>query len=269
MGRRSKYSKEVRAFIAENVAGMPTRDLVELVNDEFNTDFTESKMKSYKTNHKLKSGIGQGIPAGLPTKLYPDEVRKFIQVNYVGTGHQAMADLLNQAFGTSYTKDQMKAYYARFKLDSGLKGYFQKGHVPFNKGMKGLQQGGEETQFKPGHKPVNWVPVGSERINADGYVDVKIQDGKLQKNWKPKHIIIWEKANGPVPDGHVLIFADGDRLNVTLDNLILVSRRELAVMNRRGLISQDSALTKTGVLVADVLLRIGERKKSREKKQGR
>ena len=261
-----KYSEEVKAFIAENVAGMPTKNLVELVNAEFGTDFTESKMKSYKTNHKLKSGIGQGKPAGLPTKLYPGEVKDFIHENYKGVSYKGMADLLNKTFGTSYTKNQMQAYYKNHKLNSGLKGYFKKGHIPFNKGKKGLHQGGEATQFKPGHKPANWMPVGSERINADGYVDIKIQDGKLQKNWKQKHLLLWEEAHGPVPDNHVVLFADGDCLNVTLDNLMLISRSELVVMNKRGLIAQDPDLTKMGKVVADVILKIGDRKKRRKGK---
>ena len=258
-----KYPNEVKAFIAENVKGMTAKGLAELVNVEFGTDFTESKMRAYKSNHKLKSGIGQGIPAGIPTKLYPEKVRKFILERYTGVGHQAMADLLNQTFGTGYTKEQMKAYYARFKLDSGLRGYFKKGHTPFNKGMKGLSQGGEQTQFKKGNKPANWMPVGSERVNADGYVDIKIQDGKLQKNWKAKHIIIWEETYGPVPEGHVVIFADGNKLNVALENLLLISRRELAVMNKRGLIVGDPDLTRMGKVVANVILKIGERKKRR------
>ncbi|HML88912.1 MAG TPA: hypothetical protein PKA28_10745 [Methylomusa anaerophila] len=38
---------------------------------------------------------------------------------------------------------------------------------------------------------------------------------------------------------------------------------ELAVMNKQGLIAADAELTKTGVLIADVYLKIGERKKKR------
>ncbi len=256
-----KYSKEVKTFISENVKGMTTKGLVELVNAKFDTDFTESKMRSYKQNHKLKSGIGSGVPAGLPTKLYPEEVRKFILENYVGVGHQAMADLLNKTFGSSYTKGQIGTYYKNHKLDSGLKGYFKKGHTPFNKGMKGLNIGGEQTQFKPGHRPHNYMPVGSERINGDGYIDIKIAD---PNKWKGKYIIIWEEANGPVPEGHVVIFADCNKKNVVLDNLILVSRRELAILNNRGLISGDADLTRTGVIIADVVLKIGERKKRKK-----
>ena len=59
----------------------------------------------------------------------------------------------------------------------------------------------------------------------------------------------------------MVIFADRNQQNVTLENLLLVSRGELAVMNKRGLISGDSELTKTGVVIADIYLKIGERKR--------
>lgn len=89
-------------------------------------------------------------------------------------------------------------------------------------------------------------------------MEIKIADpGK----WKSKHIILWEEANGPVPKGHVVIFSDRNQQNVTLDNLLLISRQELAVMNKRGLIANNAELTKTGVAIADIYLKIGERNK--------
>lgn len=66
------------------------------------------------------------------------------------------------------------------------------------------------------------------------------------------------------PKGHVVIFADGNQQNVTIENLLLVSRRELAVMNKRGLIANSAELTKAGVMVADIYLKIGERKRKRK-----
>lgn len=194
-------------------------------------------------------------------KRYPKEIKAFIAENVKGMTAKALAKLVNDKFGTDFTESKMKSYKANYKLKSGLRGYFKKGHIPFNKGMKGLSQGGKETQFKPGNKPANWVPVGSERVNAYGYVDVKIQDGKLQKNWKAKHILLWEEANGPVPKGHALLFADGNKQNVVLENLLLVSRRKLAVLNKQGLISKDPELTKTGAAIADIVLKIGDRKR--------
>lgn len=130
--------------------------------------------------------------------------------------------------------------------------------APWNKGKKGVTCGGKETQFGKGRKPWNYRPVGSERTNVDGYVEIKIAD---PKTWKAKHVLLWEAAHGPIPKGHVVIFADGNKQNVTLENLLLLSRRELAVMNKKGLIANDAELTKAGVVVADIYLKIGERKR--------
>lgn len=193
-------------------------------------------------------------------KRYPKEVKEFIKENYVGVGPKEMTEMLNKKFGTNYTRTQIKGYYANNKINSGLNGFFRKGYKPWNAGLKGVVTGGVETQFKKGNKPANWMPIGSERINCDGYVDVKIADGKKQRNWKGKHLLIWEKHNGPVPAGHAVIFGDGDNRNFELSNLILVSRKQLLVMNRNNLIQKDANLSRTGVIIADLYSKISERK---------
>jgi len=252
-----RYPKEVKAFIKQYVQGTTTKDLVALVNTEFGLDFTESKMRAYKKNHNLKSGTSRGLPKGLPSKQYPKEIKEFIAANYKDVGPKDMTDLLNKTFGTDYTHSQLKSYYANHKLNSGQDGRFQKGHVPANKGKKGVG-GWEPTQFKKGHKPWNYRPVGTERVNGDGYVDIKIAD---PNKWKGKHILIWEAANGPVPKGHVIIFGDGNKLNFGIDNLILVSRAQLARLNQNNLIQNDAELTRTGIIIADIYSKIGERKR--------
>lgn len=251
-----KYTEEQHRFIEANVKGMTLKNLVELVNSKFHTDFTEKRMKAYKKNHKLKSGISGGVPAGGPTELYPEEIQKFIELHYIGVGHKNMADLLNRNFGTSYIPEQMKAYYHNHKLNSGLDGRFLKGQEPFNKGTH--IGGWEPTQFKKGNIPHNWLPVGSERINRDGYFEIKIADPRA---WKGKHILIWEEHNGTVPKGYAVIFGDGDRSNFDIDNLILVSRPQLALLNRYRLIKKDATLTRTGVIIADLHLKISDRRR--------
>lgn len=258
-----KYPEEVQRFIAENVTGRTTRELVELTNAKFGTSFTESSMKAYKNNHGLKNGTRCGLAKGTPTKKFPAEVREFINSHYIGTGHTAMAQLVNEAFGTNYTKEHMKNYYARNNLNSGLTGYFDKGREPWNKGKPKTWVGGEATQFKKGNIPPNRLPIGSERIDSkDGYIYVKIQDGHLNNNWKQKHVLIWEQHNGPVPDGHVIIFGDGDKRNLDINNLILVSRKQLARLNHRGLIQKDADLTRIGITIADISSKISQRKKA-------
>ena len=110
---------------------------------------------------------------------------------------------------------------------------FQKGLVPFNKGRKGVTYDGcVATQFKKGHKPRNWVPIGSERLSKEGYLQRKMTDtGYPPRDWVAVHHLIWKSAGREIPPSHALRFKDGNKQNITLDNLELIPRRELMKRN--------------------------------------
>lgn len=254
-----RHSPAVLKFVQENAGGRTTDELLELVSIQFGPIFTRESLKTFKSNHKICSGTPTGHRTGEATKQFPAPVRDFILENYKGTGHKAMAEVLNARFGTTYTASRIKSFYGNHKLDSGLSGQFPQGHTPANKGKKGISYPGmETTQFPKGNKPWNYRPVGTERVDTDGYVDIKVAD---PNKWRPKHILLWEAANGPVPEGHALIFADGNKLHVALGNLVLVSRAELVRLNQNGLIKDDADLTRSGILVADIIAKCSERKK--------
>lgn len=250
-----RYPENVKSFIAQNVKGTTTRDLVRLVNAKFGPLFTETKMKSYKQNHKLRSETPCGLPAGRPTELHPLNVRAFIEDNHTGIGPKDMAKLVNEKIGTCYTHDQIKSYYRRHDINSGLNGQFPKGHAPANKGTH--IGGWEPTQFKKGHIPANYKPVGTEQIKGDGYVWVKIAD---PNKWRQKHIFVWEKEKGEVPENHVLLFLDGNKQNPDIKNLKLISRRQLAALNRNHLLQKDKNLNVTALLTADLIIKIVDNK---------
>ena len=211
-------------------------------------------------NHNRKNELPTRMK-GECANLYPPKIMEFIKENYIGKGHEDMANILNTTFGTGYTKEQIKGCYGRFKLNSGLSGQYPKGNIPFNKGKKKYWTGGEETQFKKGATPINYRPVGSERINVEGYTEIKVAD---PHKWKAKHAVIWELINGPLPKGHCIIFGDGDKTNLDINNLICVSRKQLAVLNHMGLIQKDVELTKIGIAIADVSSKINERMKRKQ-----
>jgi hypothetical protein len=210
---------------------------------------------------------------GKPYHYYTPEEIRFIKKKIPGKSYADMTVLFNEHFGLrgrkKITLAQMNSFLNNHKLCNGRDCRFRPGQASHNKGKKGCPPGSEKGWFKPGQKPWTWKPVGTERINREGCIEVRIRNpsGKLWKNWKPKHRIIWEKAHGKIPRGHVIIFADGNRLNLALDNLLMVSRSELAVMNHEGLISAHKDLTKIGKSIADIKLLIAERK--REKKAGK
>lgn len=114
----------------------------------------------------------------------------------------------------------------------GVDTRFKKGVPTWNKGIS-YQAGGAsvQTQFKPGSKPHNWVPVGSERL-LEGYLQRKITDtGYPPRDWRMVHVMVWEEANGPVPPRHVVIFKNKDKSDIRLDNLELISRGDLMKRN--------------------------------------
>lgn len=261
-----RYPRKVHEFISENVAGRTTRELAALVNEKFGPLFTESSMNAYMRNHKLRSGTPPGIPVDLPTKLFPQAVRDYILANYKGTGHRAMTDLLNAEFGTNYTVVQIKAFYGRNKLDSGLTGRFEKGSVPPNKGKKGVcAPGCERTQFKKGALPANTKPIGYERISKDGYVEVKVKmrpsRPDCNDNFVAKHRLIWEQLHGTIPANSIIIFKDGDKSNFDPNNLALITKAERLEMNRHSLFTKDQKLTEVGIMVARVNTMIHKKRK--------
>lgn len=95
------------------------------------------------------------------------------------------------------------------------------------------------TQFKAGVRSgkaaQHWVPIGSLRVNSDGYLDRKVREDHGSRNWVCVHRLVWEEANGPTPAGHAVVFKPGRRTTsidqITLDALELVTRAELMRRN--------------------------------------
>lgn len=190
---------------------------------------------------------------------YSHEQELFIKENIMGRPMKELTSMFNDHFKLELKYSQIRAFAKRKGLKNGLNTQFKKGQEPPNKGKKGVG-GWEPTQFKKGHKPHNYKPIGTERTNGEGYVDIKVADPNV---WKAKHILIWEQENGPVPPGHVILFGDGNRKNFDLDNLILVTRKQLGMLNQKGLIRGNADLTRTGIIIADLYGKIAQRSKSK------
>ncbi|MEI8609983.1 HNH endonuclease signature motif containing protein [Enterovibrio sp. Hal110] len=120
----------------------------------------------------------------------------------------------------------MRCFTRNHGIKSRRTGQFPKGHVPFNTGTKGIMKANSGT-FKKGNEPVNRRPIGSERINVEGYIEIKVAE---PSQWALKHRIVYEQAHGEIPPRHNIRFRDGDRQNLSLDNMVLVSdQRERAI----------------------------------------
>jgi hypothetical protein len=110
------------------------------------------------------------------------------------------------------------------RLKTGNHGtFFPKGNIPWNKGMKGLQIGGQITQFKKGSIPPNYRPVGSERIDEDGYTYLKIAE---HAKWVLKHRHIYEQEHGKIASNMIVTFKDKNISNFDIENLEAITKVE-------------------------------------------
>jgi hypothetical protein len=125
-------------------------------------------------------------------------------------------------------------------LECSRRHRFPKGNVPMNKGLRrpGYSIGRgrmRETQFKKGQISRNWLPIGNVRPDSDGYLRRKIANGiggfGNRRTWEFVHRRVWGNAHGRIPAHHKVVFKDGNRRHVALDNLELLSDAELMLRN--------------------------------------
>ena len=141
-------------------------------------------------------------------------------------------------------------------------GQFLKGHRPWNKGIHWDSGGNShKTRFTKGHMPQTYKPIGTIRENTDGYFYIKVSDeGPRANRWIPYQKYIWQNYyHKKLPKGMIIIFLDGNKCNVNINNLAAVTRAEAMYINHMGLHFDDTALSKSGMLVARVMMKARER----------
>lgn len=198
--------------------------------------------------------------------MWTDEEKEYLGEITPGHHYKEIQELMAKRFNIDFTLDQVKGIIARCKFKTGFTGCFYKNHIPFNKGKDGREylnekalEGIKKTQFKKGQAPINWREIGSERITVDGYIEVKVAE---PNKWRLKQQLIYENNNGKIPKGYVVIFGDADKNNFNVNNLILVSRKQLLTLNRNKLITNNADLTRTGIIIANVYNKIGDIKRN-------
>lgn len=98
-------------------------------------------------------------------------------------------------------------------------------------GIKSGRQG-----FKKGNVTHNVRPIGYEYTNkANGYTYVKVANTRIKnKDFRPKHQLVYEQSYGKIPKNHIVIFIDGNKQNFSPDNLYALNRWVHRMMCREG-----------------------------------
>jgi len=216
-----RLSPEQVLFLTDNASGRTAREVAERFNAAFGLNAGTDTIRD--------AMIQRGIEwKKLPMHRYTDEEVSFLRDHATGLTLRELTGLFNAEFGLSQKPEALK---------TALKWH-------------GIRCGKRLHRFA-------CAPIGAEMIKSSGYTFVKTAQ---PDKWRFKHTLLWEAAHGPIPKGHMLIFKDRDRRNITLDNLRLVTIAENAVMNRYGLRSDDPEFLTASVAIADILIKARERK---------
>lgn len=175
--------------------------------------------------------------------------------------------------GHHHTEESKRRIAEKLKGRKGNKGSFQKGHKTWNKGKKMSEETKaklQSTMFQKGNKTWNYLPIYSERITKDDYIEIKVSDiPNVSRcvNWRPKHLWIYEQYHKCKVDTSkdCVIFLDGDKRNFDIDNLMLISRKLNRVINSHSeysIVKGNAELSKINIARAKLQitrLDIGEK----------
>lgn len=269
-----KYSPEVHEFVKEHAKKLRDRDLVTACNEKFGTEFTVSKMKNFRNNYGYLNGKKQWTSEEYwkYQTRYPKGMYEFIKENSWGVSSEEMAKIVNEKFGTSWTRNGMKQFRQRHGIKSGVTGWFRKGRAPATKGMKqedyikdpAALERARATRFRKGNSPANELPIGTVVENHHGYLLRKRQmEGGLWDRWEFYHRYVWKQHNGPIPEGMYVSFKDCNPRNCDIDNLMLITKAENVTLTKKGYRSEDPDLTMAGLNVIRLTNAIKEKKKQK------
>ena len=159
------------------------------------------------------------------SRMYPDHFAKEI-AGVLGRGVSSIYCKAQQ-LGLECTPDKIRrSGLMSCNHPNNVAARFTKGHHPSNKGKKmppEVYSKVARTMFKKGQTPVNHRDVGSERVNVDGYIEIKVAE---PNRWRLKHRVIWEQVNGAIPRGHNVQFKNHNPMDCRIENLYLISRED-------------------------------------------
>jgi hypothetical protein len=238
-GQRIQYSDEELAFVKEK-SHLSRREIAARFAKTFDRiDVTEDNIKSLCSRNGWSAG-----KAGKQRAKGKSLVFSAAQVAWIKDHASLSGAVLETRFcaafpNTDLTLDQIVGFKKRNGIKTGRTGQFEKGGTPANKGKKmPFNANRAKSQFKSGHQPANYKGPGHEMIcPKDGYLYLIVAETNPHTGADTRRVLkhkwLWEKTNGPVPDGHCLKCIDSDKTNTDISNWLAVPRGLLPLLNSR------------------------------------
>ena len=219
--RGSHFTAEQNAFIAENYIAMTYPELAKCYNEKFGANMTASSI-----GKKIRyMGLPKKEPYSHPSS-FTEEANSFLMVNGLKFTSAQLSKMLFEQFGISAATQTVTDQLNRLGIHRGAR------YLPDN------------------YEQPNCKPVGTETI-AKKTVMVKVAQPNV---WMPKSQVIM----GYDPQNEVPIYLDGNSLNCTKENIVVVSKRVHARLAKNGWLNSSNEVLLAGIKWAELLYAIKE-----------
>lgn len=227
-----RYTLEMIKWIQEYTPGHTRQQITDAFNERFNEKISRKQIDAAVKNYTNGSGLRKNNPNYRRLPWNQDEIN-WMKENVPGKTRKKIVDGFREEFGDTRSDTAIIAAIKRYTSGSGIDSKFKKGQPAFNKGQKMSAEQYKKckrTMFKPGNVPHNYHPVGTVLFSKGlGYWLIKTEDpGK----WELYHRYLWEKENGPIPEGYCVTFLDGNVDNLDISNMALARKGQLTIINQ-------------------------------------
>ena len=222
---RHIWTNDQIKYLKRIASGKPKKIILEKLNKKFNLSLTLSQLNNCMGANNIKTNTKH---------VWTDEQVEYLKKIAEGTPRKEIVKKLNDKFDLSLTLIQVRDCMNNRNIRNNL-----------------------DTRFSSeegGNRCVQRKPVGCETKWDRGYVRVKLGENE----WEFKQRYVWKQHYGEIPKDYSVIFLDGNLDNFDIDNLVLVSRRELMRYNSMKLKSNDIEVNKTAVNLAKLIVKVKE-----------
>ncbi len=264
---RIYFTEEEKKYISRYCKGRTAEHLTKLFNKKFNTNINVAKIRDFKTKHRLRSELR--INGSKKRRLLNDKEMKYLRKIANGKSRKEITELINKKFNKNLLLSQVVTIMETNKIHNNVDTKFKKGivnypEVAFKKGVRSNPAG----EFKKGVSNHSKYKIGDEIVRKNGEVYVKVTDYAGRNNgikmYELKKNIVWKNHHGEIKKGYFVMHLDNDKSNNNIDNLILVSQKELVRLNSEFTLDKDKEKNLTKIAAAKLKAKIGSLKKEME-----
>lgn len=244
------FSAEEAAFIIENHAKKSDKEVCDLFNKTFGTKISLQSYQSKK--HRL----------GLTNKIhnFSEEENLWLKENFGKFSSLFMYDIFREKFAVSLSDSSIRKQILKLGIDTKRHVYtkeqndflkenvvyytFPKLTEVFNKRFETnvsiVSVRGQCISYLNARRGKNafsasTLPLGTEKIK-NGMIYVKVSETPYKRNdrWIPKHWLIYKEHNGEIPNNYRIIFLDGNKMNLDVENLYAIPNKIHTMLNQNG-----------------------------------